>query len=185
MKKYTVRVLVYKPLKIHHMIDELQGTIDGDKISYISQFARLYMDEHTRLDDNLQTSTWAIKHKMKISNNSHDSVIQNNTLKMKYKDYFVPYYELHGKIKDYTYKKKKYTIRTVIPLQVVYNTIIWSENLINSYFHHPNKEFISNDITKIENYLRKYLISEDREKIIYNILSNKQEDNWLVEFKWE
>lgn len=185
MKRYTVRVLVYKPLKIHHVIDELQGRIDGDKISYTSQLARFYIDEHTHLDDNLQTASWAVKNKMKISNNAHDSIIQNNTLKMEYKDYFVPYYELHGNIKNYTNKEKKYTIRTVIPLQVIYNTIIWSEELINSYFHHPNKELISNDIVKIENYFRKYLISEDREEIINTILSNKQEDNWLVEIKWE
>ena len=185
MKKYTVRVLVYKPLKIHHVIDELQGRIDGDKISYTSQLARFYVDEHNYLDDNLQTATWAVNQKMKISNNSHDSVIQNNTLKMEYKAYFVPYYELHGNIKNYTYKEKKYTVRMVIPLQTVYNTIIWTEDLINSYFHHPNKELISNDIVKIENYLRKYLIGKDREKTINTILSNKKENNWLVEIRWE
>lgn len=185
MKRYTVRVLVYKPLKIHHVIDELQGKIDGDKISYTSQLARFYVDGHNYLDDNLQMATWTVNYKIKIPNNSHDSIIQKDTLKIEYKDYFVPYYELHGNIKNYSYKEKKYTVKMVIPLQVVYNTIIWSEDLINSYFHRPNKEFISNDIVKIESYLRKYLIGKDREETINTILSNKKENNWLVEIRWE
>lgn len=181
METYLVRMRIFKPIKIAFMRDDLTGTFDNNKRTITNIVPRLYINSQEHMSDDLETAHWTLEKNKRYKGlgNSHDSVIQADYLKKEvYKRFHTDYLELEGKIESYNNREIKYSIKTVIPLIDTYHRTLWPEDFIHSYFHHPRKEFVTNDTKKMEAYLRRWVIKEGdlgrRELFITRMLEEKR-----------
>jgi len=203
MERCDVILRVFEPLEIEFARDELIGNIVGNKITYTNKEYKFYKKDGTQYDDDLslsaiwEISSWKTLDKRKFYH-GHNSFINTYYLRKRvYSNYICPYYKIE---KDYIGKtydsivKPKYKESKIVPLNVLWTKKFpFHEEFINSYWHHPRKEMVTNNLDEAIEYFRKWLSvyywdkcnSEWKDCVIENINYYMAKKDALISVYWE
>jgi len=203
MERCTVTLRIYEPLEVEFARDELIGNIVGNKIKYTDKDYKFYKKDGTQYDNNLSLpAIWEIGSRKTLDKRKfyygHDSFINTYYLRKRaYSNYICPYYKIE---KDYigkTYSsivKPKYNESKIIPLNVLWTKKFpFYEEFINSYWHRPRKEMVTNNLDEAIEYFRKWLSvyywdkcnSEWKDCVIEDINHYMAKKDSLIAVYWE